>query len=58
MTILTKRPRPRNVIAGGYKMHAKMPTHVYSSYVSAACLAAYFSHTIQRNKTTTHDIIQ
>ena len=31
--ILAKRPRPRYVIAGGYKLHAKMPTHMYSSYV-------------------------
>jgi len=33
MIILTKRPHPRYVIAGGYKLHAKMPTHVYSSYI-------------------------
>jgi len=33
MIILTKRPRPRFVIAGGYKLNAKMPTHVYSSNV-------------------------
>jgi len=31
MIILTKRPS--YVIAGGYKLHAKMPTHVYSSHV-------------------------
>jgi len=34
MIILTKRPRPRYVIAGGYKLHAKILTHVYSSYIS------------------------
>jgi len=35
MIILTKRPRARYVSrAGGYKLHAKMLTYVYSSYVS------------------------
>jgi len=33
MIILSKRPRSRYIIAGGYKLHAKMPMHVYSSYV-------------------------
>jgi len=33
MNILTKRPRPHYIIVGGYKLHAKMPMHVYSSYV-------------------------
>jgi len=33
MIVLTKRPHPHYVTAGGYKLHATIPTHMYTSYI-------------------------